>query len=67
MMGESKFISQSAGTMSPNLKDSMETTEEEEREERWKMGIFDFWHLGKKVVMMMSGSGLLMTVPMICD
>ena len=41
--------------MSPNLKDSMETTEEEEREERWKMGIFDFWHLGKKVVMMMSG------------
>ena len=64
-MGESKFISQSAGTMSPNLKDSMETTEEEEREERWKMGIFDFWHLAKNVVMMMSG--LLMTVTMICD
>ena len=41
--------------MSPNLKDSMGTTEEEEREERWKMGIFYFWHLGKKVVMMKSG------------
>ena len=41
--------------MSPNLKDSMETTEEEEREERWKVRNFvkeKHRVLGKKGVMM---------------
>ena len=39
--------------MSPNLKDSMETTEEEERGERWKMRIFV--NLGKQRVLTMIG------------